>query len=79
MYNYLKTLAQTFELKTLERIFSATSHGKGAVDGIGGTAKRMVYSTMKSGNVQVLNADDFCQVVKEKNTNWVRSASDTTI
>ena len=68
MYNYMKILAETFELKALEWNFFASSHGKGAIDGIGGTAKRMVYNTAKSGKVQILDAEDFAQVMQRKVT-----------
>lgn len=39
--------------------FFATSHGKGAVDGIGATVKRCVWMQTKSGRVIIRNARDF--------------------
>ena len=35
-----------------------TSHGKGAVDGVGGSLKRFVWNRVKSREVVVLNAKD---------------------
>lgn len=39
--------------------FFATSHGKGAVDGIGGTVKRIVWLKVKERRVIINNAEDF--------------------
>lgn len=39
----------------------ATSHGKGAVDGIGGTVKRSVSSAVLSRKVIVNNAQSFAE------------------
>jgi hypothetical protein len=48
--------------------FFATSHGKGTVDGIGGTVKRSVMRAVRTGN-QVKNAREFYHVAKIKNLN----------
>ncbi|KAF8793879.1 hypothetical protein HNY73_001911 [Argiope bruennichi] len=42
--------------------YSATSHGKGVVDGIGGTAKSRVYAEVKARRAIVQNAVDFATV-----------------
>lgn len=46
--------------------FFATSHGKGAVDGIGGTVKRSVWNAVASRKVAVVDsADLFAKVASE--------------
>ena len=47
--------------------FFATSHGKGVVDGIGGTVKRSVWRFVKSGNAQVKTPHDFYLVACQRN------------
>ena len=43
----------------------ATSHGKGAVDGVGGSIKRSVMSTVVSRKVLIHNSKDFANTAKE--------------
>lgn len=43
----------------IEWNFFATSHGKGAIDGVGGTAKRMAWNLVKSRQVHISNASEF--------------------
>lgn len=45
--------------------FFATAHGKGPVDGIGGTVKRAVWRRILQNRAVVNNAIDFAQVAKE--------------
>lgn len=45
--------------------FLAPGHGKGAVDGIGGTAKRAVATRIKSRAVVVQNAEDFHKCMRQ--------------
>ncbi|CAF2125919.1 unnamed protein product, partial [Rotaria magnacalcarata] len=45
--------------------FFATSHGKGVVDGIGGTVKRLVWSAILAGGV-CRSAEDFIKIAKKK-------------
>ncbi|CAF1608935.1 unnamed protein product, partial [Didymodactylos carnosus] len=45
--------------------FFASSHGKGVVDGIGGTLKRLVWSEMMAGK-RCTSASDFVQICNEK-------------
>ncbi|XP_046662375.1 uncharacterized protein LOC124358190 [Homalodisca vitripennis] len=55
---------------TGEWCFFATSHGKGAVDGVGGTVKRMVWEQVKSRRTTVTSAEEFfecCQKQCEAN------------
>ncbi|CAF1612722.1 unnamed protein product, partial [Didymodactylos carnosus] len=45
--------------------FVATSHGKGVVDGIGGTVKWLVWSTVLGGGA-CRSAEDFIKIAKQK-------------
>lgn len=45
--------------------FFATSHGKGAVDGIGGTVKSKVWTVVKSRKVVINSAGDFYQYARD--------------
>lgn len=47
--------------------FFASSHGKGVVDGIGGTVKRTVWRHVKAGKVLVNTAQQFAVVAAEMN------------
>ena len=45
--------------------FCATSHGKGAVDGIGGVLKRTAWNKVKARQVIIRNAAEFTNAVKD--------------
>jgi hypothetical protein len=45
--------------------FSATSHGKGAVDGIGGTIKRTVFRAIKARNHHASNAKQYADCARD--------------
>lgn len=60
----LKPLEDTHKKKIIWNYF-ATSHGKGPVDGIGGSVKRQVRQAVLSGKGVVYNASDFCSVAKK--------------
>ena len=45
--------------------YFATSHGKGPVDGIGGTIKRFVWSAVKARKIMVQNASSFVEAAKQ--------------
>ena len=45
--------------------FFATSHGKGAVDGVGGVLKRRVWNKVKARQVVIRNAAEFTDAVKD--------------
>ena len=47
--------------------FSATSHGKGTVDGVGTTLKRQAMEKVQTNKVVVNNADEFYQAVQDSN------------
>jgi hypothetical protein len=69
MYALLDKLRTNLCLKRLTWSFFATSHGKGPVDGIGGTAKRIVCRSVLARRVEsVLNAKDFAEVLMRSDT-----------
>ena len=51
----------------LRWLFFATSHGKGVVDGLGGTVKRSVWRYVRSGRGQATTPLSFCQVAIARN------------
>ena len=46
--------------------FFATSHGKGVVDGIGGTVKRAVWRHVKSDQVHICTPQEYARVAQER-------------
>jgi hypothetical protein len=64
IYHFLNVLCSRYNLAQVQRNFFAPMHGKGAVDGIGGCAKRMVWNAVKARNCVVRNANDFCEVLR---------------
>ena len=58
----------TYQDKNISWNFFATSHGKGAVDGIGGQLKRLVKKQAMSGSITVDNSLDFVNAAA-KNSN----------
>lgn len=59
LFSNLPWYKTAFDLDGLEWNFFATSHGKGAVDGVGGTIKRAVYRRIMARRVKVHNASTF--------------------
>ena len=59
------------DLKEIDWSFFATSHGKGPIDGIGGTVKRAVWRRILQGSVVINNAADFVSVAKDACPNIV--------
>ena len=49
--------------------FFATSHGKGVVDGLGGTVKRAVWRHVRSGHAHVSNPEEYAAVAQQRNPN----------
>ncbi|XP_033625038.1 uncharacterized protein LOC117288334 [Asterias rubens] len=49
--------------------FFATSHGKGVVDGLGGTVQRSVWRYVRSGKAEAVTPMSFFQVAAERNPN----------
>ena len=49
--------------------FFATSHGKGAVDGIGGTIKGSVWREVRNGHVNINTPEQYSTVAQQRNPN----------
>lgn len=49
--------------------YFATSHGKGAVDGLGGTVKNSVWRFMKTACASATTAEEYATLAKERNLN----------
>lgn len=64
MFLYVTSLFESKGIRVNWHFF-ATSHGKGAVDGVGGTVKRAVYSAMKTRRAHVGSAEDYANVAKD--------------
>lgn len=62
----LTYFCKEFEIKDVEWHFFATSHGKGAVDGIGAQIKRLAWMQVLSEKTIINSALDFYNAVKEK-------------
>lgn len=60
----LTFLQEEYNLKTFIWNFFTTSHGKGAVDGVGGTVKRLVWSRVLAVKAIVTNSKSFCECGK---------------
>lgn len=71
MLSNLNHYKSAHDLKHLEWNFFASSHGKGAVDGIGGTVKRLVWRLVKSRKESVANAEQFFEVAKRNSSSAV--------
>ena len=57
----LTFLKQEYKFDTMMWNFFATRHGKGAVDGVGGTVKPIVWSRVLAGKAVVTDAQAFCR------------------
>ncbi|CAF2654996.1 unnamed protein product [Rotaria sp. Silwood2] len=64
LFRNLCRLAADFQIK-LSWNFFATSHGKGVVDAVGGTTKRLVYNAIMSGQ-QCSSAAEFVEIARSK-------------
>ena len=51
--------------------FFATSHGKGAVDGIGGTLKRSVWRVVRAGTKSPIDAASYAGIATQRNPNII--------
>jgi hypothetical protein len=65
LFRNLTRMADNYKLK-LSWHFFATSHGKGVVDGLGGTVKRLVWQQILAKQGRCTNAADFINIVKMK-------------
>ena len=55
--------------------FFATSHGKGAVGGVGGVLKRRAWNKVKARQVVIRNAAEFTDAVKDGGSSAIFSQS----
>ncbi|CAF1523338.1 unnamed protein product, partial [Didymodactylos carnosus] len=58
--------------------FFATNHGKGVVDGLGGTVKGTVYGEIMAGKHQCKNGKDFTKIAQAKMPNIILCEITTT-
>ena len=65
LFSNLSTWQEEFDIE-LKWNFFATSHGKGVVDGIGGSVKRAVWRHVRSEQVHVSNAQQYSDVARER-------------
>lgn len=66
LFSNLYAREQEHDLK-IKWHFFATSHGKGVVDGLGGTVKRSVWRHVRSGQVHITTPEQYAQAAKERN------------
>ena len=67
-YNFVNLTYLQEQGVTVHWHFFATSHGKGAVDGVGGEVKRMAWLDVLSGKKRIQCASEFVECVQAKNT-----------
>jgi hypothetical protein len=68
MFRAIELFREKLSLRSVEWNFFSTSHGKGCVDGIGGSVKRMVWQLIRSRKATVKNAADFAAALASKET-----------
>ena len=66
LFSNLYSWEQEHDIK-IKWHFFATSHGKGVVDGIGGTVKRSVWRRVRSGKAHITNPAEYAEVAKDRN------------
>lgn len=67
----LTFIKETYSLDDVSWHFFATSHGKGAVDGVGGTIKRLVWRSVLAKKHLVTDAASFVSCAKDTETEIV--------
>jgi hypothetical protein len=67
MHAFTSVACRKFHLEELSWNFFASSHGKGVIDGLGGTLKRYVWRRVKSRQAVVRNPREFFNVARECN------------
>ena len=68
LFSHVYSWEQQYHSKFIWNFF-ATSHGKGAVDGIGGSVKCSVWRHVSAGCNAPLNAQKYADIAKECNPN----------
>ncbi|KAJ4436434.1 hypothetical protein ANN_19067 [Periplaneta americana] len=69
-------VAKQFNLSNLTWTFFATSHGKGAVDGIGAVVKRKVWNLVRARKVTVRDAETFARACSSLKVNVLHVKSE---
>jgi hypothetical protein len=77
-YNFanMTLMKKDYDLAELTWSFFATSHGKGAVDGIGAVVKRHVWNAVRAKDVAVRNAEMFAGLCTELKVSVIYVPSD---
>lgn len=72
-YNFsnIRLLKNDYNLERFVWTFFASSHGKGAVDGIGAVVKRYVWNMVRSHKKVVRNAETFAEVCQNLKTSVI--------
>ncbi|MEL7308464.1 MAG: hypothetical protein AAGK05_11730 [Pseudomonadota bacterium] len=68
MITFFEVAREHFDQSYAMWSFFATSHGKGAIDGMGGSIKRAVANRIKTRKALVKSASDFPRAVDETDT-----------
>ena len=61
-------LHRSTNFKVITWNFFATSHGKGAIDGVGGSLKRSAWNKVKSRQAEIRNAEELAHVLQQSST-----------
>ena len=61
----MEMLSEMYNIKIIWN-FSATSHGKGPVDGVGATLKRIAADKVRRHESIINNLQDFCNSIMQK-------------
>ena len=67
MFSNLTAWEEDYSINIIWNFF-ATSHGKGAVDGIDSTVKRLIWRRVRSKGTTPVNAAAYAELAKELNT-----------
>ena len=68
LFSNLHEWENDFSMKLIWNFFAA-SHGKGAVDGIGGMVKRSVWRVARAGTTAPLDAASYAEIASNRNPN----------
>lgn len=74
----MKLCRRQYHLASISWNYFASAHGKGAIDGVGGTLKRVVTNKVRSRALLVRNAREFAEATLETAVN-VKHISEATI
>ena len=72
-------LHRSMNFKVMTWNFFATSHGKGAIDGVGGSLKGSAWNKVKSRQAEIRNAEELARVLQQSRTVEVSYISEEAI